>query len=339
VAAPPSCEFPAARTAGRPSLLTPLPSRVSIPTLLSFLSLLSLLSLPVVPAAAQTRSVAITIDDLPLNAGPPALACDAPGLTDLHERTLAALAAAAAPAVGFVNEGRACDASVLETLLERWLDAGHLLGNHTATHPDLTRSTIEEYARDIEAGEPMLRRLLRSRGDSLVYFRHPFLRTGETREKKEALAAYLDRRGYVVAPVTIDSDEWVFASAYSRAVAAGDTAGAQRVLAAYVPWFEEVVAHFEGWSIDVLGHEPPQVLLLHVNLLNAEALPALLAMLQRRGYRFVSLAEALAALAYAREDTFVGRFGSSWLHRWARAEPREVRWEPDAPDWVERVAR
>ncbi len=285
-------------------------------------------------AAAQERSIAITIDDLPLNAGPPSLMCDAAGLTDVHVRTLAALAVTGVPAVGFVNQDRACDAGVLEALLDRWLDAGHELGNHTATHPDLTRTSVAAYARDIENGEPLLRRLLRARGDSLLYFRHPYLRTGETAEKRDSLAAYLARRGYVVAPVTIDSDEWVFAAAYARAAAARDTAGARRVLEAYVPWFEQVIAHYEGWSREVIGYEPPQILLLHVNLLNAEALPALLAMLTLRGYRFISLREALDDPAYARVDTSVGRYGSSWLHRWARADGREVRWEPGAPEWV-----
>jgi hypothetical protein len=57
-------------------------------------------------------------------------------------------------------------------------------------------------------------------------------------------------------------------------------------------------------------------------------------MFRRRGYRFVSLAEALSDPAYSQPDTFVGRYGSSWLHRWARADGREVRWEPDAPTWI-----
>ena len=33
-------------------------------------------------------------------------------------------------------------------------------------------------------------------------------------------------------------------------------------------------------------------------------------------------------------DPYVGRYGNSWLHRWARGAGMEVRWEPDAPDWV-----
>ena len=304
-------------------------------SLLSFLSLL----LPIRGALAQDRAVALTFDDLPLGAGPRELACDTAGLQAMHARILDALAAAGAPAAGFVNEGLACDPQLLEGILERCLHAGHLLGNHTATHPDLTRVTLAEYTRDIERGEPMLRRLLAARGDSVRYFRHPFLRVGETAAKKEGLARYLEDRGYTVAPVTIDSDEWVFAGAYSRAASRRDTVAARRIRESYVPWTEDVVAHFEGWGREVLGYEPPQVLLLHANLLNADTLPALLAMFTRRGYRFVSLQEALNDPAYARPDTFVGRYGSSWLHRWARADGREVRWEPDAPDWVQEYRR
>ena len=291
------------------------------------------------PAAAQAppRAVAVTVDDLPLQGGPRALACDAEALLAMHGRLLNAFAAYGVPAIGFVNEGGPCPAlptGTLEALLTRWLDAGHDLGNHTFSHPDLTETTVAAYTEDIVKGEVLTRRLLEARGRRLRYFRPPYLRTGETEAKKAALAGWLDARGYTVAPVTLDSDEWVFNAAYARASAVGDAATARRVREAYLDWFEAVFAHYEGWATEVLGYEPPQVLLLHASLLNAVAFGALAARLERRGYRFVSLDEALADPAYRRPDPFVGRYGSSWLHRWARDAGREVRWEPDAPDWV-----
>jgi peptidoglycan/xylan/chitin deacetylase (PgdA/CDA1 family) len=295
---------------------------------------LALLTVLASSASAQPRAVAITIDDLPFGGGPQSLRCDDGGLRELNGRILAALRDTGAPAVGFVNEGRACSAETLQDVLMAWLDAGHELGNHTATHPDLTRVPLTQYQADVVRGETMLRRLLGARGQNLTYFRHPFLRTGDTEGKRAALATFLAGRGYTVAPVTIDSDEWVFAGAYGKAIGEGDHAMAGRVLDAYVPWFESVVAHYEGWSIDVLGREPAQVLLLHANLLNAQALPELLEMFRRRGYGFVSLGEALRDPACGRPDRFVGRYGSSWLHRWARADGLDVRWEPDAPGWV-----
>jgi peptidoglycan/xylan/chitin deacetylase (PgdA/CDA1 family) len=295
---------------------------------------------PAQPAAASegpSRAVALTFDDLPLQGRPYDVGCDAAALLAMHDRLLAGLAALGAPAVGFVNEGRACEAlpaGTLEAVLTRWLDAGHDLGNHTATHPDLVRISAEDFTADILRGEALTRRLVEARGGRLRYFRHPYLHAGDTPEKKATVEAFLAERGYTIAPVTLDSDEWVFAAAYARAVAEADTATAQRLRTEYVAWTEAVVAHFEGWSREVLGYELPQVALLHANLLNADTIGELAAMFARRGYRFVSLEEALRDPVYARPDPYVGRYGNSWLHRWARGEGREVRWEPGAPDWV-----
>jgi hypothetical protein len=96
----------------------------------------------------------------------------------------------------------------------------------------------------------------------------------------------------------------------------------------------DVFAFFEVWSVDVVGYEPPQVLLLHANELNVRALPKLTAMLQDRGYEFISLEEALSDPAYASSDSYVGPRGLSWLHRWALAKGMELREEPREPDWI-----
>lgn len=334
---PPRCYAP---VAFRPTPPTLRPMRV-----LSLLLSLLFAACTADPAPAQapadapapSRAVALTFDDLPLQGRPYGIGCDADALLAMHDRLLAGLAAHGIPAAGFVTEGNACDrlpAGTLETILTRWLDAGHLLGNHTFSHPDLVNTSAEDYTADVVRGEGTTKRLLAARGEPLRYFRHPYLHTGETAEKKAAVEAFLAARGYTIAPVTLDSDEWVFAAAYARAVAEEDTAMARRIRTEYLDWTEDVVTHFEGWSREVLGYELPQVALLHANLLNADAVGELAALFARRGYRFVSLDEALQDPAYRQPDPYVGRYGNSWLHRWARGQGLAVRWEPDAPDWV-----
>lgn len=282
---------------------------------------------------AQTRAVAVTFDDLPA-AGASSLACDKEAVRDLTYRLLAHITEHQIPAIGFVNEGRPCP-DIVEEVLSLWLDAGMDLGNHTATHPDLNDITVAAYQEDIINGEPITRRLLAERDRTLRYFRFPFLHAGDTSEKKEAIEAVLAERGYTIAPVTIDNDEWLFARAYARAYMRGDAAYMQRrIESAYVEWLEAVVAHFETWSVDVIGYEIPQVLLLHANQLNAAAFDDVASMLERRGYRFISLEEALEDPAYTQPDPYIGPYGISWLHRWARGKEMEVRWEPDVPDWI-----
>ncbi len=64
-------------------------------------------------------------------------------------------------------------------------------------------------------------------------------------------------------------------------------------------------------------------------------MPDLLAMFRRRGYRFVSLSEALADPAYRQREEYVGRGGFSWIHRWSKSKGMAPKGEPDPPQWVE----
>ncbi len=93
----------------------------------------------------------------------------------------------------------------------------------------------------------------------------------------------------------------------------------------------------------MLGYALPQVWLMHANELNAATFAELVAATRRRGYRFVSLEEALRDPAYARgTEGYDGRYGPSWLHRWAMAEKKPKAYygnEPAVPQWVKTLAR
>ncbi len=77
-------------------------------------------------------------------------------------------------------------------------------------------------------------------------------------------------------------------------------------------------------------------MLLHDSPLNAVAMTQVIALFQARGYRFVTLTEALRDPAYAIPETQVTAFGPMWGYRWAREKARKVdgRKEPDPPAWV-----
>jgi hypothetical protein len=140
--------------------------------------------------------------------------------------------------------------------------------------------------------------------------------------------AFLDSEGYVVAPVTVDNSDYMFASLYTR------SEFRERVRAAYAPYMESVVAAFEAASVALTGREFPQVLLLHANELNADLMPELLAMFRRRGYEFVTLEKALADEVYRSREEYVGRGGFSWIHRWTRTKGLPIHAEPEPTAWV-----
>ncbi len=284
---------------------------------------------------APARRIAVTFDDLPGTA-PASVLCLPDSVLARNRRLLAHLEEYAVPTAGFVNEGHPCGAGdVLETTLALWLDAGHALGNHTYSHIDLNAVTLDAYIADIERGERVTHQMLAERGEELRYFRHPLLHAGADTAKWRGLRRYLDAEGYTVAPVTIDNQEWVFEAVYRRAKRLGDAATMRLVADAYAPFLEDVMAYFETWSVEVVGYEPPQILLLHDNEINADHFDRVAAMLQARGYEFISLDEALADPAYDLTDGYVGPRGLSWIHRWALGKGMEIdEEEPREPAWL-----
>lgn len=293
------------------------------------------------PPRAPERTVAVTFDDLPSVAVPDRIGCDGEALMAFTDRLLQSVTDYAVPAMGFVVEHNVCASqreALLTATLTRWLDAGLELANHTATHPDINNTALDDYTASIIAGETVTNQLLAERGQQLRYFRHPYLHSGDEAQKKAALDRFLAGRGYTVGPVTIDNSEWIYARAYKAAADRSDAALMERIGADYVAYMNDVFAFYETFSVDLLGYELPQILLLHANALNADYFDELAQMMLDRGYTFVSLETALKDEAYARGNPYVGPRGLSWLQRWALAEGQETRAEPPVPAWVNEAA-
>jgi peptidoglycan/xylan/chitin deacetylase (PgdA/CDA1 family) len=289
-------------------------------------------------AIEPEKSIAITIDDLPwvdLDRHTP------PGLGTHHARLMSALRQAKAPVVGFVNEDKLEADGVVQPdrvgMLRDWLALGAELGNHTYGHVDLHAAGLPVFQEAVLKGERVLRPLLAEQGQTPRWLRHPYLRAGEDVATREALANFLSGHGYRVAPVTIDNSDWIWARAYRRALDAGDDAQLERLRRDYVPYLLAKVDYYDGQARTLFGRSIPQVLLLHANEINADTFETLAEALKAQGYAFTALEATLADPAYAHADGYNGRWGPSWIHRWAMAERKPRAFygeEPATPRWV-----
>jgi hypothetical protein len=133
--------------------------------------------------------------------------------------------------------------------------------------------------------------------------------------------------------VTIDNNENVTAHVYARAKQGGDKETMKRVADAYIRYMEGIFAFFEKLSVDSLGYKVKQTLLLHANELNADHFDDLVRMIRARGYKFISLEEALKDPAYSLPDAQVTK-GLSWLHRWMLAKGEKIKPEPNVPEFI-----
>jgi peptidoglycan/xylan/chitin deacetylase (PgdA/CDA1 family) len=285
------------------------------------------LVLILVTSAFGGREVAITIDDLPRGGGDPGT--DRADTLRMTTKLLEPFQTGHIPVIGFVNECR--HSEVLGEALALWIAAGAELGNHTCSHADLNSTPVEAYKSDILNGEKVTTEIV---GRRPRYFRHPLLHAGKEGAAKSAIASFLIEQGYIIAPVTFDNSDYMFAKVYATALAKSDSALASRVRDTYLSYMESIYEFFEKRSVEVTGHEIRQTLLIHANQLNADTMPQLLAMMKRRGYSIVTLDRALEDPAYKLPEQYIGPGGFSWIHRWSKTKGLPGKGEPEEPVWI-----
>jgi len=284
-------------------------------------------------AGPPHRQVAITVDDLPAGA---ADRMSGVAIDEMTAKLVGTLRDQKVPAVGFVNAGKLYklgEADARIKALQIWLDNGFELGNHTYSHASLNRVGLKAWEDDVVEGEPILKQLLANLHLKLRYLRHPYLDTGKDLQTRREAEAFLSARGYTVAPVTLDAWDWMYAPVYDDAKKRGDTALMQKLVSSYLSYSDAVFAYCEQLSTRTAGYEVKQILLLHGNQLEADHIGELLDVLRKRGYRFITLQDALSDPAYRMPDTYVGE-GTGWLDHWAITQGKPPQGAPVFPQWV-----
>src|SRR5499426_3122523 len=280
----------------------------------------------------QQKEVAVTIDDLPLN-GP---RFEAGRLRAMTDKILAAINKHQIPVVGFVNESLLhvpgeTDARV--AILKAWSDGGVELGNHTFSHLGFKDASLNEYQDDFLRGEVVTRWLLKQKGQKIRYFRHPFLQLGPTRGTEQSFESFIAERGYKIAPVIVDVMDWMILSAYAAARTQGDGEMTKRVSEEYLKFAERKFEFCEQAANDLFGRPIKHILLLHANELTAENLDGLATTLKNKGYRFITLEEALKDPVYQAPDKYVAT--SDWLSHWAFSKGKKLA-PPTPPEFIQK---
>lgn len=167
---------------------------------------------------AQHKQVCITVDDLPVavshNMTPAHKA-------DITQKLVTFFSTKKIPAIGFVNEFKLYHDGVIDSvqvkLLEQWLSHGLALGNHSYAHLNYHTVDYNTYTSDILKGEIICKSLCQKYEQPFHYFRHPYLKSGQTQDRADSLTAFLTAHHYTAAPVTLDNEDYLFAKPYESA--------------------------------------------------------------------------------------------------------------------------
>lgn len=235
---------------------------------------------------AALKEVAITIDDLPLVGSTRGRESNLKREHDRFMNILNALKEKNAPATGFVVAG-SIEKGQWE-LLERFRDAGFIIGNHTYSHIALGSNRASRYIENIKKADEILAPLM----SKPKYFRYPYLSEGDGKKRQEVLD-YLAANDYVVAPVTIDSKDFRFNQQLFHV--------AYRARPAYIPHLKRRYLSFiwrqtlraEKNAMKKFNRPIKHILLLHANLINSHVMGDIIEMYRQNGYKIISLPEAM----------------------------------------------
>lgn len=246
-------------------------------------------------AAEPAPAIAFTFDDGLDPAAEPAAA-------RWNAEILAALSRSGVKAMLF-PAGRTGGTPGGLALTRAWGDSGHAIGNHTYSHRNLgsARMTVDEFGADVMRADSLFRVL----PGFTPMLRFPYLKEGESAEKRDAFRAWMRAHGYRPAPVSVDASDWWYSTRWRELERAGRAADLPRLRDAYVAHLWDRACYYDSLARAVLGRSPRHVLLLHTNAINAACVGDVIAHFRAHGWNVIAPAEAFADPLYASEPAAV----------------------------------
>ncbi len=263
------------------------------------LFMLSLLIIGFYQQPLLAKAVAITIDDLPFV-----------GSNNTKRRTerehrlfmhmLEILQHEHVPAAGFVVPGTVAPGQW--ALIQAYRDSGNIIANHTYHHYNLNSTSASRFEQDIAAADRALEPYI----TYPKYFRYPFLHTGNNANKYWSVRRFLTSHHYVIAPVTIDSNDWKYLRRFYRSLWPINKPLQNRIINSYLSHIRYVTKKQERQEMKQFGRHISEILLIHMNRLNADCLQDVIHLYRQMGYHFITLTEAMKDPYYHRKQCFRG---------------------------------
>lgn len=183
-----------------------------------------------------------------------------------------------------------------------WQRTGNLIGNMTYDGRSVKKGSAQEFIGAISKNEEALAPLSTGAPGGRKYFRFPSLKLGTDPERTRRIRGYLNERGYVEVPATIDPRDDYFAQPYCAAIARGDTVCANFIAATFKSFLLDKTTRTRASAVRIAGHDVKHILMIQANQLMCDSLDDLLRWYRSMGVRFISLDEALRDPFYAVED-------------------------------------
>jgi peptidoglycan/xylan/chitin deacetylase (PgdA/CDA1 family) len=216
---------------------------------------------------------------------------------DANSRILKALDSRNVKAALFVC-GMRVDEPEGSKLLSGWDQAGHMICNHSYSHLNYCGPTsYADFAVDFLKNE----KVIAPYRNKALLFRYPFLKEGDTVDKRDRFRALLKESGYRVGHVTIDASDWYVNERMADRLVKQPTAGIQPYRDYLISHLLDRASFYRQLAIDVVGRDIRHTLLIHYNALNALVLPDVMAAFETAGWQWIDASLAFQDEAFRRQ--------------------------------------
>ena len=249
-----------------------------------------------ITANAQPR-ISFTFDDGALG--------ERPGYTfdEWNDRILNTLDGAGVKAVFFVA-GYNKIYPQGKYLLKTWDERGHIIANHTFSHPNYNSEdvTFEQFRQELLKNDTIINQY----DHYAKLFRFAYLKEGNTPEKVNAFRSFMEQEGYRNGYVTIDASDWYIDGRLQKRLKENPDADVTKFKEFYIAHLLERATYYEEISYALTGRHISHTLLLHHNLAAALFLDDAIDMFKQEGWEIMSADEAFTDPIFQREPEYAG---------------------------------
>jgi peptidoglycan/xylan/chitin deacetylase (PgdA/CDA1 family) len=188
-------------------------------------------------------------------------------------------------------------------ILSSWNDAGHLIANHTFSHPNFNNEmvTLKAFKSELTRND----KIINEYSNYLPYFRFPYLKEGNTIEKINGFRHFLKEKGYKNGYVSVDASDWYIDSRLVQRIKQDPNTDISGFESYYKKHLLERALFYDSIAYELTHRRINHVLLLHHNLAAALFLDDLIKHFKDHGWEVIDADKAYKDDIYLEEPDII----------------------------------
>lgn len=214
-------------------------------------------------------------------------------------------------------KGQNLDNQVGKNIMSSWNDSGHLIANHTYSHAyfNSDKISLDHFKQDLLKNDS----LINAYSNFAKFFRFPYLKEGNTIDKRDGFRAFLKVNNYKIGHVTIDASDWYVNQRLVKRLEDNPDVDISGYKDYYLKHIFERAQYYNNLGTQLTGRQIHHNLLLHHNLTSALFIDDLIQHFRNNGWEIIDAEMAYKDPIYKAEPDIIPA-GESLL--WALAKEK-----------------